>query len=101
DASIMVFGHVPKQDQAFFIFNLANTVKPEGYILFEVYSEDQLLYNTGGPPTIEMLYSPHDILSWIKPYKCLHFYYGEVERYEGKKHNGKCHIIQAVIQKVK
>ncbi len=99
DVAIMVFGHVPKKDQPFFIGNIINSVKPGGYIILEVYSEDQLRYKTGGPKSMEMLYNPIDFLKWINHYTCLHFYYGEAVRNEGKRHTGLGHVIQAVIKK--
>ena len=46
-----------------------------------------------------MLYNPIDILNWIHDYKCIHFYYGEARRDEGKRHTGLGHVIQVVIQK--
>lgn len=99
DAAIMVFGHVPRSDQRAFLENIIQSVKPGGYVLFEVYSDEQLNYQTGGPPKIDMLYSPTDMLEWLKPYKFLHFYYGEATRYEGSGHTGLGHVIQVVIQK--
>lgn len=99
DASIMVFGHIPKENQKFFLKNMMNSVKLGGYILFEVYSEAQLKYQTGGPKSIDMLYNPIDILNQIKEYKCIHFYYGEAVRNEGKRHSGEGHVIQVVIKK--
>ncbi|WP_010529532.1 class I SAM-dependent methyltransferase [Lentibacillus jeotgali] len=99
DAAIMVFGHVPKQDQPFLMENMMDSVKSGGYVMFEVYSDDQLNYRTGGPPALDMLYNPADILGWIKNYKCIHFYYGEANRMEGKRHIGQGHVIQAVIKK--
>ncbi|ASF38213.1 SAM-dependent methyltransferase [Halobacillus halophilus] len=99
DAAIMVFGHVPKPDQSFLMEQMIRSVKPGGHILFEVYSENQLAYGTGGPKSTEMLYAAEDVLSWIKDYKCLHFYYGEAERNEGERHNGVGHVIQGLIQK--
>jgi 2-polyprenyl-3-methyl-5-hydroxy-6-metoxy-1,4-benzoquinol methylase len=99
DAAIMVFGHVPKEGQQFLIESMFDAVKPGGYVIFEVYSEDQLAYGTGGPPAKNMLFDPADILKWTKDHKYLHFYYGEAERHEGKRHNGLCHIIQAAVRK--
>lgn len=98
DATIMVFGHVPKKDQQFLLESMMESVKPGGLVMFEVYSEDQLNYKTGGPQSVDMLYNPVDILHWIKNYKCLHFYYGEAERNEGKRHKGLCHVIQVAIK---
>lgn len=99
DAAIMVFGHVPKEDQPFFMQSLIDSVKPGGYVIFEVYSEDQLAYQTGGPKLKGMLYDPADVLQWVKNNKCLHFYYGEAERNEGSRHTGIGHIIQVVLKK--
>ncbi len=99
DATIMVFGHVPKNNQQFLIKNMIDSVKFGGYVIFEVYSEDQLKYQTGGPQSIDMLYNPTEVLGWIKNYQCIHFYYGEVIRNEGKRHAGLGHVIQVVIKK--
>ncbi|MGY0691867.1 class I SAM-dependent methyltransferase [Virgibacillus sp. FSP13] len=99
DAAIMVFGHVPKKDQQFLMESMIGSVKSGGYVIFEIYSEAQLAYQTGGPKSVEMLYDPTDILDWIKDYKCIHFYYGEADRNEGKRHIGLGHVIQVVIKK--
>lgn len=99
DGAIMVFGHVPRENQAFLFQNIVDSVKPGGVILIEVYSEDQLAYKTGGPPVQEMLYRPEDVLAWTRQQHHHHFFYGESERHEGKRHHGTCHIIQLAIKK--
>lgn len=99
DAAVMVFGHVPGESQAKFIQNIIGSVKPGGHVLFEVYSKEQFDYKTGGPPVLDNLYDPIDILNWINPYKCLHFYYGEAERIEGSGHTGTGHVIQVILRK--
>lgn len=68
DAAIMVFGHVPKKDQQFLLESMMGSVKPGGLIMFEVYSEDQLDYQTGGPKSVEMLYNPVDIIIYPHRY---------------------------------
>ncbi|GGF18561.1 methyltransferase [Halobacillus andaensis] len=99
DAAVMVFGHVPKSGQPFLMKSIFTSVKPGGYILFEVYSEEQLEYGTGGPPSKDLLYDPADVLHWIEGCKVLHFYYGEAVRHEGDRHTGLGHVIQVVAQK--
>lgn len=101
DAAVMIYGHVPKQDQSFFIKNMIDSVKQGGTIIFEVYSEAQLAYGTGGPRSLELLYDPKDMLNWIKEYSCIHFYYGEAKRNEGNRHVGIGHVIQVVLKKGK
>ncbi|MBN9654877.1 class I SAM-dependent methyltransferase [Halobacillus sp. GSS1] len=98
DAAVMVFGHVPKDHQRFLIDQMIKSVKPGGYVLFEVYSENQIAYETGGPKDKQMLYKPEEVLDWIRDYKCLHFYYGEADRTEGERHTGVGHVIQAFIR---
>ncbi|SHG65775.1 class I SAM-dependent methyltransferase [Ornithinibacillus halophilus] len=99
DAGVMVFGHVPKEDQRYFFENMVGSIKNGGILILEVYSDEQFTYKTGGPETANRLYNPMDILNWIKDYKCLHFYYGEADRIEGKRHTGIGHVIQAIIKK--
>ena len=99
DNAILVYGHVHKDDQPKLINNMIQTVKKDGLIMFEVYSTDQINYKTGGPGKTDYLYDPKTILDLIEPYKVLHFYYGETERYEGLRHNGLGHVIQVIIQK--
>ncbi|MFC7321495.1 class I SAM-dependent methyltransferase [Halobacillus campisalis] len=99
DAAVMVFGHVPKSGQPFLIENILQSVKTGGIVMFEVYSEKQLEYGTGGPPSQQLLYTPSDVLSWIEHQNVLHFYYGEAVRNEGERHNGLGHVIQVVLQK--
>lgn len=99
DAAVMVFGHVPKTGQSVFIHNMLESLKPKGLIMLEVYSVDQLQYQTGGPPSENLLYTPEDVLHWLKDHKVLHFYYGEAFRKEGSKHTGTGHVIQAIAEK--
>ncbi|AKG03546.1 SAM-dependent methyltransferase [Salimicrobium jeotgali] len=99
DGAIMVFGHVPKEDQPFLMANVRGSVKTGGTILMEVYSEEQINYKTGGPPTTEAMYRPEDILEWFRDDKILHFYYGEANRVEGTRHTGLGHVIELIAVK--
>jgi cyclopropane fatty-acyl-phospholipid synthase-like methyltransferase len=99
DSAVMVFGHVPRKSQQFLFENMMQSLKPGGLLLVEVYSESQLSYNTGGPPSADLLYDPVEVLQWIRPHFCPYFYCGEVDRVEGTKHTGTGHVIQAVVKK--
>ncbi len=99
DGAIMVFGHVESANQQYFIQNIINSVSTGGYVLLEVYSKKQLNYDKGGPGKEPFLYDPIDILQWIAPFTCIHFYYGEATREEGYRHTGIGHVIQVVIRK--
>lgn len=99
DAAIMVFGHFPKEKQRLVFEKIVKSVKTGGKIMMELYSEDQLNYQTGGPKKIEMLYKPQDLLDWCEGYKIQHFFVGEQTRHEGKLHTGLAHVIQLIIEK--
>lgn len=99
DAAIMVFGHFPKENQRLVFEKIVNSVKPGGKIMMELYSKNQLDYQTGGPKKLEMLYKPQDLLDWCEDYKILHFFVGEQTRQEGTLHTGLAHVIQLIIEK--
>lgn len=98
DAGTLIFGHVPRESQEFLFDNLFQTVRSGGYVLFEVYSEKQIDYKTGGPGVVTSLYRAEDLLAFSEEHEILHFYYGEAERFEGINHTGRCHLIQALIR---
>lgn len=99
DAAIMVFGHFHRDAQKIIFNKMKNAIKPEGIMMLEVYSKDQLNYGTGGPANLDMLYEPKDILTWCEGHEVIHFFYGEQERVEGKAHTGLAHVIQLVLRK--
>ncbi|MFP3391667.1 class I SAM-dependent methyltransferase [Brevibacillus sp. SIMBA_040] len=99
DAAIMVFGHFHKNAQTMVLNKMKKAIKPKGILMLEVFSKEQLKYGTGGPPELEMLYEPKDILAWCEGHEVIHFFYGEQERVAGKVHNGLAHVIQLVLRK--
>lgn len=99
DAAIMVFGHFPKNEQLTVFNKLISTVKSGGMIMLEVYSEDQLYYQTGGPKNIDLLYNPIHLLEWVKGHRVMRFFYGEANREEGNLHTGVGHIVQMIFKK--
>jgi SAM-dependent methyltransferase len=99
DGAIMVFGHFPKADQRKVFNKLLAVVKLGGIVMMEVYSEEQIRYQTGGPKAVDLLYSPEDVLAWSSGFKVLHFFYGEQRRDEGLFHTGMGHVIQVILAK--
>lgn len=99
EAAIMVFGHFPKDAQKQVFEKMKNAIKPDGIIMLEVYSKDQLNYQTGGPADSELLYDPKEVLSWCEGHEVIHFFFGEQERVEGKLHTGLAHVIQLILRK--
>lgn len=94
DHVVCVFGHFEPALRLKTLLSIEQAVKPGGSFLCEVYSVDQLKYKTGGPPDEQMLYRPEDFISVFRTWNIKHFFMGEVERAEGKLHQGTSHVIQ-------
>ncbi|NRR02698.1 class I SAM-dependent methyltransferase [Brevibacillus sp. RS1.1] len=99
DAAIMVYGHFHKNAQIMILNKMKKAIKPNGMMMLEVFSEEQLKYRTGGPQDLDMLYDPKEILAWCKGHEVIHYFYGEQERVAGKAHTGLAHVIQLVLRK--
>ncbi|MGD7044832.1 SAM-dependent methyltransferase [Jeotgalibacillus proteolyticus] len=99
DAVVCIFGHFPKETRDKTLEGILRAVKPGGYFITEVYAVEQLNYGSGGPKSEEFMYKEEDFLDGFKNWDSRHFFKGEVERYEGKLHNGLSHVIQYAGQK--
>lgn len=94
DHVICVFGHFDKPLRHQTLKKIEKAVKKGGSFICEVYSTEQLNYQTGGPRDIQMLYEPEEFLTVFKDWNIKHFFLGEVERKEGILHEGTSHVIQ-------
>lgn len=98
DAACCVYGHFDQAMQQSVFQGLRKSVKNGGWIIGEVYSQEQLPYASGGPGNADYLYSPALFLDLFATDFFKHFYVGEVMRSEGNLHRGLCHVIQFAIQ---
>jgi len=57
DAVILIYAHVPAKIRTAFCEQLLRLLKPNGQIIFEGFSQEQLNYTSGGPKNSEMLFS--------------------------------------------
>ncbi|MDV2883791.1 class I SAM-dependent methyltransferase [Alkalihalophilus pseudofirmus] len=101
DGVVCVFGHFPKPLRDKTLRGVKEAIKPGGYYISEVYSTDQLPYESGGPKDIELLYSAEELLTTFSDWKIIHFFTGEVMREEGELHKGLSHVVQVIAQKPK
>ena len=93
-----VYGHFDENTQFNVLTGIRQALTNNGWFIGELYSKEQIDYQTGGPKDINYLYDPMSFLSVFKNDHLYHFYVGEQERHEGKLHNGKCHVVQFAIQ---
>ena len=98
DNIICVFGHFDAVTRQQVLQGVRHSLVDGGWFIGEVYSTEQLAYQTGGPRVKAMLYDPIEFLSHFQHDHIQHFFVGEVEHFEGPLHHGLSHVIQFAIQ---
>lgn len=100
DIVMNIFGHIGDAlVRQQLMQGIKQIIRPGGSYIMEVYSDRQLPYQSGGGKDIQLLYTPFEVLDIFKDWQIKHFYYGEVERHEGKLHTGLGHVIQLLAYK--
>lgn len=61
DGIVSIFAHFESKDRIFINKQVVKGLKKGGFLLLESYSTEQLAYKTGGPRSIEMLYSLEEL----------------------------------------
>ena len=100
DVMALIFAHFPAEIRNQAHRHLLQFLKPGGIIIFEAFSKSQLGRSSGGPQSLEMLFSTKEIQ---KEFKDLEFDFleeTEIVLNEGKYHNGKAAVIRFVGRKV-
>jgi SAM-dependent methyltransferase len=92
----VLFLHIPRNQRRIFSVKLWDSLRPGGKLIMEVFSKEQLKYNSGGPKNSELLYSEQEILADFPCFKPEHL--GTVERdlKEGQLHKGRASVIRYI-----
>ena len=101
DCIVSVFFHIPSTLQGKIYPRIVSALKPEGLLLLESYTPDQLKFGTGGPPIIDYLLTcqlAEKYFGEMKIERC-----EELERdvTEGIGHTGIGAVLQLVAEKAK
>ncbi len=94
DAIALIYTHFPPAIRAAIHQNMAQMLKPVGELWLEAFSPGQLEFQSGGPKSLEMLYTP-ELLQ--EDFKDLQIRQAEVKRYEldeGPGHQGIGEVIR-------
>jgi SAM-dependent methyltransferase len=90
----LVYAHIMDGNRTNYHQKLLNYLKPEGTIILEAFSKEQIGNNTGGPPKIEFLYSKEELSTDFSHLQNLAISTHRIELNEGKFHNGVSDIIR-------
>jgi cyclopropane fatty-acyl-phospholipid synthase-like methyltransferase len=78
---------------------IRRTLRKEGLLLLEGYRPEQLGYGTGGPPTIENLYTATMLRAAFAGFEILHLAEYDADVQEGAGHSGMSALIDLVARK--
>jgi hypothetical protein len=96
----LVYIHFRPEDRVRFHHSVVNCLQEGATLIAELFHKDQLLNRTGGPPSIEMLYTSEMLR---EDFKALEIDYLADERItleEGRYHNGPADVVRLVARKL-
>ncbi|MFV2060984.1 MAG: class I SAM-dependent methyltransferase [Gammaproteobacteria bacterium] len=99
DSIISIFCHIPVLTRQRIHKNVVAGLKPGGFFVLEAYTQKQISYGTGGPPTPELTMSLVDLKKELRGMEFL--IAQEIDRkvIEGKYHTGTGAVVQVLARK--
>lgn len=99
DLLALLYLHLPSRDRMTAHRFLADSLKPEGVLVMEVFSKKQIGRNSGGPPNEDLLYDISEIRRDFCEFDVSVLEEVETHLSEGKLHDGKAMLIRFVGRK--
>jgi len=100
DAIALIFAHFAGKEKIRLFKELEKSLAPNGYLIMEVFSKNQLGNKSGGPKDIDLLYSKNEIKQLFPTLNFTIFEEMKIELDEGAFHQGEAEVIRVVAQKV-
>ena len=99
DLIALIFLHLTGDERRNYHRKLIQLLKPGGLILIESFSKEQINNNTGGPKSLDMLYSLEDLSKDLQGLEVLEKLKLEADLKEGSFHRGKACLSRIVAKK--
>ena len=103
DMVISIYLHFPPDLRERMHRAMAKALKPKGLIILEAFTPDQLTYQekyqSGGPPKLDMLYTPDMLTQDFKDLEVLEMTETVTELQEGQYHNGLAAVVRGIFEK--
>ena len=100
DLVVMIFVHLPL-DLRRKVFNKSiQSLNQNGKIIIEAFGKDQINNASGGPRSLDLLYSEKDILDLVNDLNTIFLESKTINLEEGEHHKGKADVIRYVGVKV-
>jgi ubiquinone/menaquinone biosynthesis C-methylase UbiE len=96
DLVVLIFLHLPIELREKVFKNSINSLKRKGILLVEAFNKNQINNSSGGPQSLDILYSENDVLSLVKDLRTEKIETKSIELDEGEFHNGKADVVRFV-----
>lgn len=94
DAVGVVFLHMQSPEKEVIHSSIANSIKPGGAIILEVFSNNQLQHGSGGPRNKNALYSLEEIGEYYKDFDLIELDEKIIELNESQHHQGQASVVR-------
>ncbi len=99
DFVVIIYVHFPPEIRALLHDKVISCIKPNGQLIMESFTPEQLNYSSGGPPVLEMLYTAEMMKSDFKLLEIQQLEECITELNEGKYHCGEGAVVRLVAKK--
>jgi len=96
DAVALIYAHFEGEERKMLFAELENALSPQGHLIVEVYSKNQLGKDSGGPKAVDLLYSKDEIKALFPHVDFLILEEAKVYLDQGSLHQGEAAVIRAV-----
>ena len=96
---MLIFAHLPEVVREKVHHQLYKALKPGGKLVVEAYRKEQLEHQTGGPKTLDLLYSKELLATDFIDFHQLSIAEKTRDVNEGKYHFGTAAVVQVVGEK--
>lgn len=99
DAIGLIFIHFLPGERRLFHHRMIECLAPGGTLIAELFHKDQLANGTGGPPSLEMLYTPEYLSEDFQALDIVYLEHEQVALKEGRFHSGTADVVRLVARK--
>lgn len=99
DAVASIYLHLPADQRTGIHGHILEALKAGGIVILEAFSPAQLQFSSGGPKTVDLLYTAAILRGDFAGAQVLELAETEVELSEGKMHSGRGAVVRGVFQK--
>jgi SAM-dependent methyltransferase len=99
DVIALIFFHLPSPQRQIIHKKVQNWLKPNGTLLLEAFTTEQLGKSSGGPKDLSMLYTSQLLLEDFKELEIAGISEGLFALNEGEYHKGQANLIRLIAKK--